>query len=659
MLTKKNQSLGFSLALDGPFQRNWGTLMILLLTCCLATHAEGQEASQSLDDVTTILRSHCAECHAGEESEGGFSINSRALLLDAQVVEVGDSAKSVLIDRVSSQDPNQRMPPEGHEPLTAAEVTALREWIDLGLAWPAELVFDSQRYEPPLLPRIVTLPPGDENRNPIDRILAAYFRDNQIEEPELIDDRRFARRLCYDVIGLPPSSEDLTFETRQELIDSVLRRDQAFAEHWMTFWNDLLRNAYSGTGYIDDGRRQITGWLYGSLLNNKPYDEFVRELISPPDEQSIGFVRGIRWRGNVNASQTRDVQFAQSVSQVFLGINLKCASCHDSFIDDWSLDEAYGLAAIYATEPLEVFRCDTSTGRIAQPRWLFPEIGQIDAEASQSDRMEQLAGLMVHPQNGRLTRTIANRIWTQLMGRGIVHPVDAMHNAPWNEDLLDYLANYLVEQDYDVKALIRLIVSSDAYQSAIMEQTSEINDDSFRFSGPVVRRLTVEQLLDTIWTMTNSFPKPDAKAFKLDGRKQGGQLAAVLLAHPENETWEDRNVRAVFTPLDPFQQNLGRPNREQVVTSRPTQVSTLEAVDLVNGPALTKILQMGANNLREIYGDDKDRMIDHVYLIGLSRAPSDQERELSHELMSGNDIQTAIEDLLWSVVMLPEFQYIR
>jgi hypothetical protein len=113
----------------------------------------------------------------------------------------------------------------------------------------------------------------------------------------------------------------------------------------MTFWNDLLRNDYAGTGYIDGGRRQISGWLYEALRSNMPYDRFARELIAPPTDESRGLIGGIKWRGEVSAGQTVEIQFAQSVAQTFLGLNMKCASCHDSFVDRWKLDEAYGLAA--------------------------------------------------------------------------------------------------------------------------------------------------------------------------------------------------------------------------------------------------------------------------------------------------------------------------
>src|SRR5205807_5495021 len=143
------------------------------------------------------------------------------------------------------------------------------------------------------------------------------------------------------------------------------------------------------------------------LLDNKPYDQFVRELISPtPDSE--GFIKGIKWRGNVNASQVQELQFAQNVAQVFFGVNLKCASCHDSFIDHWKLDDAYSLAAVIADRPLELYRCDKPTGRQARPRFLFPELGTINAALGKAQRLKQLARLVTEPDNGRFTRPIAN-----------------------------------------------------------------------------------------------------------------------------------------------------------------------------------------------------------------------------------------------------------
>ena len=120
----------------------------------------------------------------------------------------------------------------------------------------------------------------------------------------------------------------------------------------------------------------------------------------------------------MNASQIEPLQFSQNISQVFLGINMKCASCHDSFIDDWRLDDAYGLAAITAQQPLKIHRCDVPTGQTATSKFVFPELGNIDHSLPREQRLEQLSQLMTTQENGRFARTIVNRLWHRMTGRG-------------------------------------------------------------------------------------------------------------------------------------------------------------------------------------------------------------------------------------------------
>ena len=134
------------------------------------------------------------------------------------------------------------------------------------------------------------------------------------------------------------------------------------------------------------------------------------------------------------------MQAAQNVSQVFLGLNLKCASCHNSFISDWKLEDAYAFANIFADTTLEINRCDKPTGKFTDARMLWKELGSIDNNASVPVKRSQLANNMVKPQNGRLYRTLVNRIWAQIMGRGFIEPVDMMDNDPWSQDMLDWMA---------------------------------------------------------------------------------------------------------------------------------------------------------------------------------------------------------------------------
>ncbi len=349
-------------------------------------------------------------------------------------------------------------------------------------------------------------------------------------------------------------------------MDRLLARDADYAAHWLSFWNDLLRNAYKGTGFIDGGRKQITPWIIPALASNLPYDEMISQLIVPSPE-SEGFIQGIKWRGEVNASQTREIQFAQNVGQVFLGINMKCASCHDSFTDRWKLTDAYGLASIVAETPPRIHRCDKETGELARASWMFPELGSIDPDAPRETRLSQLADLLVHPDNGRTTRTLANRIWHRLMGRGLVHPVDAMDTEPWSEELLDHLANLFVESGYDLRALMAMIAKSRVYQmpSVPVADDAALVAANYRFTGPVARLLTAEQFVDCVEQL-GRVPRFDERVYLL--QPEADDLANRLRANapvgtipPETAvSYRTRFATPEATPLT-LRAGIGRAGR--------------------------------------------------------------------------------------------------
>ena len=782
--------------------------------------------------IVPILREHCAECHAGDKKKGGFSFNDRDSLIeggeDGAVVVSGKGAESAMIKAILSADPDEQMPPKGKR-VPAEQVALLKQWIDEGLAWEEGFAFKKPAYEPPLKPRMPVLPAAVDGRsNPLDRILDQYLAQKKLPRPAAIDDATFVRRAYLDLIGLLPSAKDLeafaqdtSADKRARLIHSLLKRDIDYTEHWLTFWNDLLRNDYGGTGFITGGRKQISNWLYHALITNMPFDQFVRELIAPPNDESRGFIDGIKWRGEVSAGQTVEIQFAQSVSQSFLGINMKCASCHDSFIDRWKLSEAYGLAAIYSSRPLEINRCDKPIGQQAAASWLFPEIGQVNPQATQPERLKQLAALMTHPQNGRTTRTIVNRLWQRLLGRGIVHPVDSMQTEPWNADLLDYLAAHLVANGYDLKQTLALIATSKAYQSHAQVVTKGIDDHGYVYAGPRTKRLTAEQFVDAIWQITGAAPtKMDAvllrgkvdpqlaKKIKIQGQwiwghsaKPGStppsgetitlrktlkldsdpasasavvtcdngytlfvnnkkistgdewsKLAAVPLqtalhkgantilviatnagkgpnaagffldarvrdaagketAISTDATWEwsakvppakegrvgtfeakdwqavtvvpalpvwqqtidaqapallaqgsaasDHMIRAALMKSDFLMRTLGRPNRDQIVSARPNDLTTLEAIDLANGSVLSAAIAKGAQRLLKTQATSPAALITGLYRQALCREPAASELATAQSILGASPTQQTLEDLLWAVCMLPEFLAVR
>lgn len=604
----------------------------------------GAGADEPIDfahQVLPILSQHCAKCHSNGTYKGGLSIDTRQALLASDVIDLQNPADSELWRRVTSEDPDERMPPEG-EPLSDKQLAMLQSWLKQDVPWEAGFSFKAQSYVARLKPRRPTLP-VDFDGNPVDYWVDSYRASRDLVQPHAISDAQFLRRVYMDLGGLLPTLDEqaqyfaLAPEVRREtVIDSLLNDEQRYAEHWLTFWNDHLRNDYRGTGFIDGGRQQITSWLYDALRTNKRYDKFVKELVSPTDA-SAGFIKGIKWRGRVNASQVPPLQFAQNTAQVFLGINLKCASCHDSFIDDWKLTDAYGLAAITSDAAIEIHRCDKPTGVMATAKFVFPELGEIDADRPRAERLQQLADLMIHPENGRLSRTMVNRLWQQLMGRGIVHPVDVMSNPPWSEDLLDWLAVDFVEHGYDLKRTLRIIVQSKAYQSHAIRLLDPSSADEFVFRGPLVKRMTAEQFSDAMWQLSGTHPTEAAADF---GEREGPVRASLVIS-------------------DPLMRSLGRPNREQVVTVRPDQLTTLQALDLTNGEVVASTLQRGAEHLIHQPDFVADRFVERFFQHALTRSPTAEEQQIGMELIGTSPSAERLSDFIWAVMMLPEFQTIQ
>jgi hypothetical protein len=509
----------------------------------------------------------------------------------------------------------------------------------------------------------------------IDRYLEVYFREQGIAPPPQVEDAVFLRRASLDVTGLLPDAARLQAfladgspGKRAGLVDVLLGDARAYAEHWMSFWNDVLRNDFEGTGYIDGGRKQITDWLYLALYRNMPYDAMVRGLIAP-NPMSEGFINGIVWRGDNAAVQTAPMQAARNVAQVFLGVNLKCASCHDSFIDHWQLDDAYSLANCFSETPMELVRCEVPTGRAASYRFLWPELGEIDGGAKRRERMARVAELTVSRENGHFARTIVNRYWALLLGRGLVEPVDSIEKRPWHPELLDALAWDFVEHGYDLKHLLRRIMTSEAY-GAVAHAAPEQEAHPYVFSGPVVRRLTAEQFYDAlgqisgVWQANPKFLMPEERTPEEEQRQE--QLRKQLAGGKNEPSKADYDtlaarkamVRAWRVPADPLMRAMGRTNREQVTTRREWAFTTLQSLELSNGATLNTYLRLAAESLVGRFSGKPDALIEHVYYNGLQRAPTEAEMVIARELLASEAEPEAVQDFLWVVAMQPDFALI-
>jgi hypothetical protein len=222
-----------------------------------------------------------------------------------------------------------------------------------------------------------------------------------------------------------------------------------------------------------------------------------------------------------------------------------------------------------------------------------------------------------------------------------------MANKPWNEDLLDHLASYLVDQGYDLKKLIEHMVMSRAYQSRHMVHAQEPSAEEYVFQGPELKRMTAEQFLDAVWMVTGTGPSKQAAPVKLP-------------AYAPQVPGERQFVRAALVNADALMRSLGRPNREQVVTTRGDQLTTLQALDLANGQILADTLARGANNLLKAYPETPSaRLIGEIYVRALCRPPTAEELATAREIVGSPVTPESLADLLWVVCMLPEFQLIR
>jgi mono/diheme cytochrome c family protein len=826
-----------------PFRSSLAVLLIAgaVVTARAAQPAPGAPARVDFArEIQPIFEASCVQCHARGKEKGGFSLETREDFLDGgengAAAVVGQSAKSAVMDLITTTDAEKVMPKKGKK-LTPQQVAAFRAWIDQGMVWPKEINFF--KHEPANLRsrELADLKVPTPAANPIDGFIAASFAKQGVVWPKVVEDRVYARRVWLDTIGLlPPPAEleafvaDPAADKRARLVARLLEDRQAYAEHWLTFWNDLLRNDYKGTGYIDGGRKPITSWLYTALARNVPYDRFVAQLINPGAEAE-GFANGILWRGAVNASMVPPMQAAQSVAQVFLGVNLKCASCHDSFINEYTLKDAYGLASVYSDGPIEIAECDKPTGHMGQVKFLYGELGMIDGKADPATRKQQLAEIITGRSNGRLPRTIVNRLWQRFMGYGLVEPVDEMDKPAWSPELMDWLAEDLVAHRYDLKHTMARILTSRAYQLPAVN-VGEV-EEHYVFRGPGVRRLSAEQFSDAIMALSGSnygktdaklnrrvalhgaegaklplAPKwiwnapgasakakpaaavfkrevtlaelpteafltvaadnafsisindqqvgasskrtsagpdiydiraklklgantirvmatnlgpdgatpippaklgPDGKALPFDpkapqlefppsadnpaglilyARVRGAtevmdfvsdcawttevgdvvELGGVALAPwklgesflelaasvPETEPV----ARASLIAADPLMAALGRPNREQVVTVRQGTATTLQALELTNGATLAKQLQAGADKICAGALTEADDLVTKLYGQALSRPPTAGEKAAALAVVGSPVKAEGVQDLLWALAMLPEFQLI-
>lgn len=373
-----------------------------------------------------------------------------------------------------------------------------------------------------LIPRdqVLAAWPDVPEYNFIDTLVHRRLRQLQIVPSEEADDATYLRRVYLDLTGTLPTADqarqfllDRSPDKRARLVEDLMRRPE-FADYWALLWADLLRVDTQTLGRKD--AYAYYRWIRDSFAQNKPLDQFARELITaegPLDEAPAGhFYSVVKRPGDVSST----------LAQVLLGVRIACAECHHHPFDRWSQSDYYGMQAYF-----QQLRTKDVGGRKAlfsqgQPKVLHPRTGEVvpphplgesqvttDAASQasgplpQADLRHQLAAWLVAPENPWFARSMANRVWARLMGRGLVEPVDdfRLTNPPSNRELLDALAAHLVESGYDLRALVRTIVASRTYQ--LSSRPNETNAaDQQNYSRALFKRLSAEVLLDAVCQVT-------------------------------------------------------------------------------------------------------------------------------------------------------------
>lgn len=471
---------------------------------------------------------------------------------------------------------------------------------------------------------------------------------------EQADDAKFLRRAFLRIIGRQPTpTETQSFladensDKRNRLVDWLLEQPE-YADFWANKWADLLRpNPYRvGMKAV----WMLDAWIRDAFRKNMPYDQFATELIA---------ARGSTWKNGATVifrDRPSTVEIGSSISQLFLGVRLECAKCHHHPFEIWSQDDFYGFAAFFArvghngglSPPIsgseELIYTSPSgsinhgrTGKPVQPKTLTGE--SLDFRADEEPR-EALAEWMTDDANPFFAKVMANRVWAELMGKGLVEPVDDLRatNPASNEALLQFLGDDFAASGFDIKHLIRTIVTSHVF--GLSSKLSERNvSDLKNFSRYYRQRLRAEVLLDAINDALGT-----EESFK-----------AMPPGSRATQVWTHRSS-SLF--LDTF----GRPDPNQdPPCERMTESTTPQVLHLMNSPELNRKLASDIARPAKLAASDKSNrdIIQEAYLRVYCRAATEHEETAALKFFpQSGDRRPAVEDLFWALLNTPEFLFI-
>lgn len=509
-----------------------------------------------------------------------------------------------------------------------------------------------------------------DRSNFIDDLVLDQLQQLNIGPSPTCSDEVFVRRAFLDTIGaLPTAKETVQFladssaDKRLQLVDKLLQRSE-FVDYWSYHWSDLLM--LNGALLRPDAVKAYYAWIAERVEKNVPWDEFVREILTA---KGGSFENGAT---NFYALHQTPEDMAENVSQAFLGLSIGCAKCHNHPMEKWTNDQYYAFANLFSRVRAKGWGGDSRNGdgkrtlvTVSSGELIQPRTGQPQAPAAldetpiafddPTDRRRHLADWLVAKENPLFARSITNRVWSKYMGVGLVEDVDDMRasNPASNEKLLAALADYLVTNDFDLKALMRKILTSQAYQRS--SQPTALNEDDDRYySRYYPRRLMAEVMLDAVSSVTAvsttfdkiEFPGADVRA--TDFYPEGTRAVQLY----------DSAVRSYF--LKTFGRNQRRITCECERSDEPSMVQVLH---LSNGDTVNSKLSTKDNRLQKLldtYPDDSAALVEELFLSGLSRRPSDKEKSELTKLLDtveGAAKRELLEDIAWGMISSREFLF--
>jgi hypothetical protein len=495
------------------------------------------------------------------------------------------------------------------------------------------------KYNKPALP----------SNNYIDQLVYDKLHKLRIYPSEICSDEVFLRRVYLDVVGAVPDVETIsTFiadqspDKRGRAVDELLSRKE-FTEMWVMKFAELLQiRTDDNNGVSYKSTLLYFNWIKDRIANNVPMDQIVRDLLTAKGGTFVSPAT------NYYQIERDNLKITENVAQVFMGMRIQCAQCHDHPFDQWTQDDYYSFASFFsqvgrkrAADPRESVIYNRNTGEINHPvhkKPMPPKFlgGETPEIKKGTDRRQVLADWLASPDNPFFARNLANIVWSHFFGQGIIEPVDDVRisNPPSNPELLEQLARRFTEYKYDFRKLVRDVCTSRIYQ--LSTRTNPSNEDDLRnFARAQLRRMRAEVLLDVVSQVT-----------KTKNKFQGLPLGARALQIADGR----------FTNY--FLTTFGRATRETVCSCEVVMEPNLsQALHLLNGDVTNSRITQGRivqAMLKE--GKDPETVIENLYLRCYSRKPrADEKANLLASLDGEESVESALNDIFWALLNSKEF----